>query len=139
MNIEIIAMQVLNIEKILIFLGGILTYAWWGYLFVLVFKALITKSDLDKKKRNVVLIKCISMLIVGYTGLIVLRMITASISSYSYFLWFGIHTFKLLLLLLYFAILLFYSGTPLIFCSKRVNYPWPLHFLNERANNTVEQ
>lgn len=139
MAIEQIAMYILNLEKILTTVYSYLTYFWWGVFLIFVIKSIITKLELDKMKRNMILIKCTVVVIVGYMGLIVLKMLEAPIHFYSNFLWFGIHIIGIVLMLLNLTILLFYSGTPFIFCNKKIQYSWPFHFINERKNNTIQQ
>lgn len=132
MNLETIPTLFLNFETVLASVWTYLKYFWWGSLFILIIKALMTKSEIDKVKRNMILIKCITGVILSYTGLIILKMVTTTAYAAPYHVFLAVHILCILLMLLNLGILLFYSGTPFIFFNKRVQYSWPFTFLNEK-------
>lgn len=127
------------LDQIMVYTILCLLYFWLGVLLIFVIKAMITKSELDKKKRNMVLIKCVAAFAVGRIGVTTYQVLFTAVQYSPYSVLLGARIFGILVMILTVTILLAYSGTPLIFFKERVQYPWPFHFLNGREHNAVEQ
>ncbi len=127
---ELIGLRILTAEDYLLTIGSIISYIWWFCLVIFIIKAVITKSPLDRKKRNMIAIKCIVARIWGYVGLFIIKDANKLFPSNSYFEWFALQAFYIVMIISLYGILLFYSGNPLIFRKKEVKYSWPLNFLN---------
>lgn len=92
--------------------------------FVLLFfmiKAIITKSRLDKMKRNLIFIK---YLVINVYGLALF------VSFIIFKTWYADYFYRnitvIVAMAIYIALILLYSGTPLIFFQKEVKYSWPI-------------
>ena len=112
-----------TIIKNIITISSILQYFWYGYLIVLIIKAFITKNKLAQIKRNMIIIKCLTSVFFGYFCFPLLTII--------HFSPFPITDLSIIILtIINIIILLGYSGTPLIYLQKQVNYSWPIKARN---------
>lgn len=96
------------------------TICAFGLLFLMI-KAVITKSRLDKMKRNVFFIK---YFVINLYGLALF------VSFIIFKTWYADYFYRnvtvIVAMTIYIALILLYSGTPLIFFQKEVKYSWPI-------------
>jgi len=91
-------------------------------LIFFIFKGMITQSRLDKVKRNMIFIK---YLVINVYGLLLfVSFLIFKTSIYADYYYRGITAITAMTIFIVLA--LFYSGTPLIFFQKQVNYSWPI-------------
>jgi hypothetical protein len=112
-------------------LDEILAFIWYVYLIILIVKAIVTKSILDKLKRNMIIIKCVLHLFFGYLGIILIWMLKFTLLSIGYANIIFMDLFVIFLAIIDIGILLFYSGTLLILFKEEVSYSWPLNRINK--------
>lgn len=131
MNIVLIAWWVFTISHCLITITSWLTYLWWFLFVAYIIKALKTKTQLDRKKRNIIGLKCFIATILGHLGYgIMLNVYDGSVGSN--FEWFAVYGIIVIWMIICSGILLFWSGSLLILIQTEVNYSWPFTFLNEK-------
>lgn len=126
--------MVQEIQHYLVKIDEVLAYLWYLYLMFVIIKTFITKSLLDRMKRNIIIIKCISHLFYGYFCIPFLLLFRPIIKQ-DYTMGISFNVLMIILITIDIGILLFYSGTPFIFFQKKVTYSWPLKN-NESLKNT---
>lgn len=110
----------------------ILATIWYFYLVILLIKAIATKSNLDRLKRNMIFIKCVIHLIFGYLGIILISIFKSILITSGYNNAIFMQVFVIVLSIIDIGILLFYSGTPFIIFQQKVSYSWPLNRMNSQ-------
>lgn len=107
-------------QEYLILICRTFAYLWLLALLFFIIKFIITKSEQDRIKRNMIIVKLVSRLLYEYFSIPLLLVLNKVMHEYYILFFVTIKIFEI-------GILLFYSGTPFIFFQNQAVYSWPIN------------